>query len=127
MTVKKAVATGEIGDVSDGDCRSANVRAAGSEAYQVVFSRTKGLVYIPAFGDIATPERIRLGSTPNEVQRAYPDFVSRDDSTGLDTGTGTGIGYSGFNDEFLGVHYFFGFKNGKLTELAIAGEDLCAG
>lgn len=122
MTRKKAVATGGLGAVSDGDCGSANLKAAESGAYQVVFSEAEGLIYIPAFGDVATPEGIRLGSTPTRVQRAYPDFAARDDANGLDNRTGTGLAYSGFNDEFPDVHYRFGFKNGKLTELAIVGE-----
>ncbi|MFC4063941.1 hypothetical protein [Actinoplanes subglobosus] len=117
MSLQAAQATGELTNVqgTGGGCGSAVVKAARSDAAVVIWSSTKGLVSIPAYGRIATPEGARVGSTTDQVQKVHRDFTVRDTADGWVDGTGTG--YSGFNDEYKNVHYRFAFKNDKVVEM----------
>ncbi|GAA4944580.1 hypothetical protein [Actinoplanes utahensis] len=123
MSVKDAVATGEMGSVGAAEpsvegCGSSVINAAKSADVKAIHSSDRGLVYIPAWGRVATPEGIRIGSTYEKVKKAYPDLVFRvheenfvfngdaDASSGRDAG----------GDE---VHYRFSFDDYKLVEMAL--------
>lgn len=123
MSPKAATATGEIdAPVPQSGCGAAVLTSANSDDVRVIYSAERGLVAIPAYGRIATPEGIRLGSTVAQVKAAYSDFVLRriGEDDPVDIGNrGSGFAYAGQNDGYANVHYRFRFKNGKLTELGL--------
>ncbi|GGN50767.1 hypothetical protein FHR83_009008 [Actinoplanes campanulatus] len=120
MSIKAAAATGEV-DATGTGCGSAPLKSANDADVTVIYSE-RGLLYIPAYGRIATPEGIRIGSTYEQVDRAYSDFFLRAiDAEGGFNGSGTA--FAGEKDGHAGVHYRFAFKNSKVTELALEHDD----
>lgn len=119
MTVKAADATGEI-DASGTGCGSAPLKSARDADVSVMYS-DRGLIYIPAYGRIATPEGIRIGSTLKQVKNAYADFIIHTiDEEGF---TGNGRAYAGREDGYDGVHYAFFFQDGKLDRLGLQHDE----
>ena len=54
------------------------LRGAQHPAGFVSYSKAYGVAAIPAYGSIATPAGIRIGSSVAAVRRAYPEWVSSD-------------------------------------------------
>ncbi|MBB4753249.1 hypothetical protein [Actinoplanes lobatus] len=120
MSIKAAAATGEV-DATGTGCGSAPLKSANDADVTVVYS-DRGLLYIPAYGRVATPEGIRIGSTYAQVDRAYSDFILRAiDAEGGFNGSGTA--FAGEKDGHEGVHYRFAFKDSKVVELALEHDD----
>ncbi|MBO3740930.1 hypothetical protein [Actinoplanes flavus] len=125
MSVEDAVATGELKSpdlVAEG-CGASEIRAAKSSEVKTTHSTDRGLIAIPAWGRIATPEGIHIGSTLAQVKAAYPDFEWRNiEELPVEVleATPGGDAYAGWDDEYKNVHYRFRFDNkNKLTELGL--------
>jgi hypothetical protein len=69
---------------------SYRLKGSTEPADTVFYSRTVGIAGILAYGEIHTPEGIKVGSTLAEVQRAYPDW--KPVRLGYDGPEGTGRG-----------------------------------
>jgi hypothetical protein len=127
MLPKAATATGEIdAPVPAQGCGSAALKSANSDDVKVTYSADRGLVAIPAYGRIATPEGIRIGSSVAQLKAAYPDLVRRITEEGQPAEIGdreSGDAFAGKGDEYKGVHYRFRFLNGKLTELELEHDN----
>jgi hypothetical protein len=127
MLPKAATATGEIdAPVPAQGCGSAALKSANSDDVKVTYSADRGLVAIPAYGRIATPEGIRIGSSMAQLKAAYPDLVRRITEEGQPAEIGdreSGDAFAGKGDEYKGVHYRFQFLNGKLTELELEHDN----
>jgi hypothetical protein len=127
MLPKAATATGEIdAPVPAQGCGSAALKPANSDDVKVTYSADRGLVAIPAYGRIATPEGIRIGSSVAQLKAAYPDLVRRITEEGQPAEIGdreSGDAFAGKGDEYKGVHYRFQFLNGKLTELELEHDN----
>jgi hypothetical protein len=116
MTAKAATATGEVDAPATDRCGAAPLKSARSADVTVIYSSDKGLVAIPAYGRIATPQGARIGSTLQQVQKFHRDFAARDvDGDWVDSGTG----YAGWNDAYPGVHYRFDFQDGKVAGMSL--------
>ncbi|WP_220147104.1 hypothetical protein [Actinoplanes hulinensis] len=128
MSVADAVAIGELksSDVPEEGCGYSAVKVAKPKVAKVTYSTDRGIVAIPAWGRIATPEGIRIGSTLAQVKAAYPDFEWRtigdvpEEDLGADD---SGDAYSGRDDEYQNVHYRFRFNKGKLTDLDLEHDE----
>jgi hypothetical protein len=122
MTASKANATGMLVQrLSNGttECEHSELRPHGSE-HPVVYSPRRGVISIPGWGKISTPEGIRIGSTLGQVKKAYDDFRRHSvDDLGK---TGDGRGFAGFNDSD-NAHYRFSFENRIVTELWIEHDN----
>jgi hypothetical protein len=127
MLPKAATATGEIdAPVPAQGCGSAALKSANSDDVKVTYSADRGLVAIPAYGRIATPEGIRIGSSVAQLKAAYPDLVRRITEEGQPAEIAdreSGDAFAGKGDEYKGVHYRFRFLNGKLTELELEHDN----
>jgi hypothetical protein len=127
MLPKAATATGEINaPVPEQGCGYALIKAAKSEDIGVTYSADRGLVAIPAYNRIATPEGIRIGSTVTQLKAAYPDLVRRLVEEGDPAEIGdkeSNDAFAGKTDEHKGVHYRFRFVNGKVTEAGLEHDD----
>ncbi|MEU4620992.1 hypothetical protein AB0G04_13565 [Actinoplanes sp. NPDC023801] len=78
MTEKQALATGLVANRSGDDrCSTFELVPANWDGVAVVYSEVHGVVAIPGYGSISTPEGIRIGSTLAEVRAAYPDLDER--------------------------------------------------
>jgi hypothetical protein len=127
MLPEAATATGEI-DAPDPDqgCGYAALKSAKSDDVQVTYSADRGLVAIPAYGRIATPEGIRIGSSVAQLKAAYPDLVRRLTEEGDPAEIGdkeSNDAFAGQKDRHKGVHYRFRFENGKVTEVGLEHDN----
>jgi hypothetical protein len=122
MSASKANATGMlVPPLSTGatECEYPELRPRGSE-HPVVYSPRRGVISIPGWGKISTPEGIRIGSTLAQVKKAYDDFRPHSaDDLGKN---GDGRGFAGFNDS-NNAHYRFEIDNRKVTELWIEHDN----
>ncbi|MBW6438370.1 hypothetical protein KZ829_32065 [Actinoplanes hulinensis] len=95
MTRTEALATGKIvkqsaavlaewQEVNEGCVPEFRLKGSQSESGWVWYQASDGLAVIPAPNGVATPEGIKVGSTLDDVRRAYPKAV--DDSLLEDTG-----------------------------------------
>ncbi|BCJ49170.1 hypothetical protein Asp14428_06450 [Actinoplanes sp. NBRC 14428] len=116
MTVKAANATGRISAPVRPGCGTAPMKGAARGTEDVIFSSGKGLILIPAYGDAATPEGIRVGSTFARLTRAYPDFSAHLEGEEF---TGTGTVFGGKEDGHPGVHYRFDVRDNKVAGMAL--------
>lgn len=118
MTKAAAEATGMVwAGEGDRDCGSWYLKQSVQDEAGVGWS-SRGVVSIAAYGRIATPEGIRIGSTLDQVERAY------DDLTGIaadrDGGSwGDGPGLAGQQDEYGNVHYRFLFVDGAVVKMIL--------
>lgn len=127
MSVKSAKATGEMGSTGDQGafskgCGVSVVSAAKPKDVRIIHSSARGLVYIPAWGRVATPEGIRIGSTYEKVKAAYPDFQFRIVEEDF-VFKGAGDAFTGRQDEHANVHYRFRFKDNKVAEMALEHDN----
>ncbi|MFF5082073.1 hypothetical protein ACFY36_33910 [Actinoplanes sp. NPDC000266] len=76
-----------------------------------------GVVSIPAYGKVATPEGIRITSSLDAVERAYPDLSGPATENGATLGDGPA--YAGQQDKHGGVHYRFTFENGAVKTMKL--------
>ncbi|XVU25338.1 hypothetical protein ACQPZJ_50585 [Actinoplanes sp. CA-054009] len=74
-----------------------------------------GVVSIPAYGKVATPEGIRINSSLDAVERAYPDLTGPATENGATLGDGAA--YAGQQDKYGGVHYRFTFEGGAVKAM----------
>ena len=80
MTAEQALATGMV--VTDKEtvepgvvCGSAfRLRGVPYPGGNVLYATHLGIAIIPAYGRVATPEKIRIGSSVAAVRKAYPDW-----------------------------------------------------
>ncbi|GAA4943684.1 hypothetical protein GCM10025331_33160 [Actinoplanes utahensis] len=118
MTTQEAEATGmvEAGE-GDDDCGSWYLKPDVNGDAVVGWS-SRGLVSIPAYDRIVTPEGIRIGSSLDQVEAAYDDLTGvAADKDGGSWGDGPALG--GQEDEHAGVHYRFLFVNGAVVKLIL--------
>ena len=99
MSPKEAKATGLIGhmDAATPGCTTGQLKGASGNQGGLYFSSDVGLAAIYAYGKLATPEGIKLGSTYAQVHKAYPKWSGILDGTagrGLAAAPGNpGAGY----------------------------------
>lgn len=118
----EATATRLISEVEKTEgCSAAWLRDAprssdGSTDGLVVFSDKLGLIAIGAYGDIATPRGLHVGSSVADLNAAYPDWESA-----TDPGTDEGRGYAPVpgNDEAV---YRIEVADGKVVTLTLQHE-----
>jgi hypothetical protein len=118
MTKEAAEATGmvEAGEGSR-DCGSWYLKPD-VKGDAVVGWSSRGVVSIPAYDRIATPEGIRIGSTLARVEEAYDDLTGT--AADKDGGSwGDGPALAGQSDEYDNVHYRFLFVNGAVVKLIL--------
>lgn len=125
MTRKAAEATGLVSGFQGDRCGIWHLKdSAAGEADIVQWSTAKGVIAIPAYGRLATPEGIRVGSTLAQVKRAYSDFtvesvdLEEDGSFG-----GTGRAFAGGKDGYDKVHYRFDIDSTKVTRMWLEHDD----
>jgi hypothetical protein len=85
MSPDDAYATGLITKPSGGtgcDLKAGLVGSAATEG--VWFTSDNRLSAIPAYGDIATPEGVHLGSTVDKLRAAYPAYMAIDEGQEAD-------------------------------------------
>ncbi|GGN48303.1 hypothetical protein FHR83_007653 [Actinoplanes campanulatus] len=128
MSVEDAVAIGELksSDVPEEGCGYSAVRVAKPKVVKVTYEMDRGITAIPAWGRIATPEGIRIGSTLAQVKAAYPDFEWRNVEElpeEVFEADGSGDAYAGRNDKYKNVHYRFRFSKGKITDLDLEHDE----
>jgi len=119
MSVRNAEATGELASPYLGDgCGSSKIKAANSADVQIIHSSDKGLLYIPAWGRVATPEGIRIGSSYEKVKATYPDLQFRiaEDNFVFKGDADAGAGWK---DGHANVHYRFRFDDYRVAEMAL--------
>jgi hypothetical protein len=80
MTEKQAKATGMLTSFDNSGCRIAYLRGFPQGRGAVFVSPTLGLIAINAWGDMKTPEGVRVGTSAAEMRRIYPkrQFVDGD-------------------------------------------------
>jgi hypothetical protein len=120
MTRAQAEASGLITDIDGGSegCGAATLKADPDGT--VTYSPNLGVIAIPAYGRIATPEGIRIGSTLKQVQATYDDFEGSDvDETG---NFNNGRGWAG-GDDGNKVRYRFHFRDGEVEYLGLEHDD----
>lgn len=126
MTVQQAQVTGMIENYKphkghlDAACGTSHLKAAETNESSVFHSDKRGVIFIPAYGRIATPEGIRIGSTLAQVQAAYRDFKANEIEETLKTGNGRA--WAGRSDPATGVHYRFKFRDKKVVEVGIQAD-----
>ena len=83
MSPKEAKATGLIGhmDPATPGCTTGQLKGASGSQGGLYFSSDVGLAAIYAYGKLATPEGIKLGSTYAQVHKAYPKWSGIIDGT----------------------------------------------
>ncbi|MEV4345029.1 hypothetical protein AB0J83_11180 [Actinoplanes sp. NPDC049596] len=117
MTPKEAEATGLVrAGEGDAGCGSWYLNKEGAGDATVGYT-SRGVVSIPAYGRIATPEGIRIGSSLADAERTYADLSGQ----AADRGStwGEGLAYGGQTDEYANVHYRFTFVRGAVASLAL--------
>jgi hypothetical protein len=131
MSIAAAKATGQISGYKGhgyDSCGSATLIGAPkpgsrkeSDVSTVIFGPKQGLIFIPGYGKMRTPEGIHLGSTLAQVKKAYPDFEEIDmyfvNAEGVEThDSGRARAAESDGDS---VHYRLSFDKGVLTELGL--------
>ncbi|RAK28832.1 hypothetical protein B0I29_119170 [Actinoplanes lutulentus] len=122
MTVAQAKATGLITNYEGGSSPGcgASVLKASPDAGSVVHSPDLGVISIPAYGRLATPEGIRIGSTLKQVKSAYDDLLAGGVDDTLDSGNGRAWATGDDGDK---VHYRFHFTDSKVAELFLEHDN----
>lgn len=118
MTTQAAEATGMVvAGEGDSDCGSWYLKPD-TKGESVVGWSSRGVVSIAAYAGIATPEGIRIGSTLDQVEKAYHDLtgVAADKDGGS---WGDGPALAGQEDGYGGVHYRFLFVDGAAVKLKL--------
>jgi len=82
---------------------------------------TVGVSSIPAFGKLATPEGIRIGSNLADVERAYPDLTGQ--PAEKQGHYGDGLAVAGGEDKYADVHYSFLFVDGSVVKMKLEHDD----
>ncbi|WP_189336868.1 hypothetical protein [Actinoplanes ianthinogenes] len=130
MTVAQAEKTGRLGTYRDGPdhngCGSAPLKGATDDAADaVIFNGKQGLVFIPGYGKVRTPEGIGIGSTIAQVKAAYADFepiaMYKTDANGTET-YDDGRAWADRSDKD-GIHYRLMFAKGKVTQLGLEDDE----
>ena len=117
MTVKQAKASGMIASYEASDhCGYSRLRNAPADQGAVTHSNKLGVIAISGYSNMRTPEGIRIGSTLNEVRRAYDDLAPSVVDRTLTTGSGRlwTDTHDGNN-----VSYRMSVRNFKVTELGL--------
>ncbi|SNY03744.1 hypothetical protein [Paractinoplanes atraurantiacus] len=121
MTVKEAEATGLVwAGEGEAGCGSWYLKADGAGESTVGWS-SRGVVSIPAYGDIATPEGIKIGSSLAAADEAYSDLSGQAAEKG--STWGEGLAYAGKADKYGNVHYRFTFVNGAVASLVLEHDN----
>lgn len=119
MSAAEANATGMIAPLLPRDptgCAAAELLPRGSE-HTVTYSSRRGVISIPAWGRMSTPEGIRVGSTQAQVRQAYDDFRMH-----AADAPASGRGFAGFDDG-NNAHYRFSIDNRRVVELWIEHDE----
>ncbi|GAA0453087.1 hypothetical protein Ade02nite_01200 [Paractinoplanes deccanensis] len=117
MSRAEAEATGLVvaGEGEDG-CGSWYLNLEGAGDSTVGYT-SRGVVSIPAFGKVATPEGIRIGSSLADAERAYSDLTGQ--ATDKESSWGEGLATAGQSDRYAGVHYQFTFVHGSIAAMQL--------
>jgi hypothetical protein len=76
--------TGGCGDDSDGWLKGAATPTENSVAGRLFFSTSSNkLVAIYAYGEVATPEGLHVGSTASDLRAAYPSWTGDENADGI--------------------------------------------
>ncbi|AEV81159.1 hypothetical protein ACWT_0145 [Actinoplanes sp. SE50] len=114
MTAQDALATGMIvGYHASTACTTSHLK--GHDDAVVQHSPGKGIIAISAYGDIRTPEGIHLGSTLEEVMKAYGKRFKPSEVDGT-VQSRTGRAWATSTDL---VNYRFFVKKDKVVELEV--------
>ncbi|XVV12637.1 hypothetical protein ACQP2X_49000 [Actinoplanes sp. CA-131856] len=115
MSKEEAEATGlVVAGEGEGGCGSWILDLPNAGGPTVGYSPL-GVVSIPAYGKVATPEGIKITSSLDAVERAYPDLSGPATENGATLGDGAA--YAGQQDKYGGVHYRFTFENGAVKSM----------
>ncbi|GIF09529.1 hypothetical protein [Actinoplanes siamensis] len=120
MTAAQAQATGLIAGYRDGGTSCSSSHLKNHPDAVVVHSPRKGVVSIPAYGQLHTPEGVRVGSTMKQVRAAYDDLRPSEVDDTITAGSGRAWAAATTT-----VNYRFMFRNNKVTGLwlEIKGQD----
>ncbi|WP_130511624.1 hypothetical protein [Krasilnikovia cinnamomea] len=121
MTERQASATGLIGAWSDGGlCRMSRLRGASADGGGLVYAMADfGVVIVDAYGNLRTPEGIRLGSSWAGARRAYPKLRA---AQGGGLGDPAGIAFTEVPGN-RGAYYRLAWRDGKVTDLTLQDRD----
>jgi len=112
MSFENAKATGLLTgtDTAPEGCADYRLTEGAAALSDVRISSTYGIVSFEATG-ARTPEKIKIGSTEDQLETAYPDASS------------SGSGYSAASG--AGGAYLFGVDSGKVVSLRLVGAGSC--